>query len=117
MGRGRKARSIRGETLASKILDIAFRHKASRLGIGTYSMAQLERDSGLHHSMIARAAEYDPEHNKGSQPKIETVRKMAAALEVSTSPDLEDAFYNAFDHASPRQRGRVRQYVETHSDD
>jgi len=63
--------------------------------------------------MIARAASYDPEKKKGTrQPKIETVERMAATLEVDTDPELEDAFYNGFNHASPRQRTHVRVYVE-----
>jgi len=112
MGRGRKPRSIRGDTLASRVLDIAFRHKAQRLGIEKYSMARLERESGLAHSMIARAAAYDPEKKMGTQPKVETVERMATTLEVDADPELEDAFYNGFNHASPRQRTHVRTYVE-----
>jgi transcriptional regulator with XRE-family HTH domain len=110
---GRKPRSIKGETLPSRILDVAFRHKARRLGVEEYSIAQLERDSLLHHSVIARAAEYDPESGKGSQPTLKTVRKLAETLEVSTNPEFEDTFYNAFLYASPRQLSQVRHYVET----
>ena len=62
---GRKSRSIRGETLTSKILDIAFRHKAQQIGSESYSIAQLERDLGLHHSVIARAAQYNSKKRIG----------------------------------------------------
>jgi transcriptional regulator with XRE-family HTH domain len=104
----RKPKPIGGHTLTARIINLACRFKAQRLGVEEYSLAQLERDSGLNHSVILRAVQ--ERTRKG--PTLETVKKLAEALEVSLDRELEDRFFNAFGYASPSQVASVRSYVE-----
>jgi len=106
----RKSKQLGGHSLTARIIVLASRLKAQRLGVEEYSLAQLERDSGLNHSVILRAVKEDTP--KG--PTLETVRRLAETLEVSLDGELEDRFYNAFNYASPRQLAAVKSYVEQH---
>jgi transcriptional regulator with XRE-family HTH domain len=108
MARGRKPKRIRGTTLPSRILEIACRHKAKRLGVAEYTISQLVRDSGLTHSIVHRAIREE----KTQRPKIETVRRLAEVLEIASDPELEDRFYNALGYPSPRQEAETLAYVE-----
>src|SRR5216684_86398 len=104
----RKPKPIGGHTLTARIITLACRYKAQRLGIEEYTLAQLERDSGLNHSVILRAVQ--EQTRKG--PTLETVKRLAEALEVSLDSGLEDRFYNAFNYASPGQLAAVKSYLE-----
>lgn len=94
--------------MTARIINLACRHKAQRSGIGEYTLAQLERDSGLNHSVILRAVQEQTRNG----PTHTTVQRLAEALEVSLDRELEDRFYNAFGYASPRQLAAVEPYVE-----
>ena len=100
----RKPKPLEGRSLTARIINLAYRFKAQRLGIEEYTLKQLARDSGLSHSVIA-------EHTRKG-PTIETVKKLAETLEVALNSVLEDRFYNAFGYASPRQTTSVKSYVE-----
>ena len=104
----RKPKQLGGRSLTARIIVLASRLKAQRLGIAEYTLAQLERDSGLNHSVILRAVK----ENAPKGPTLETVKRLTEALEVTLDSELEDRFYNAFNYASPRQLAEVKPYVE-----
>lgn len=98
--------------MTARIINLACHYKAQRLGIEDYTLAQLERESGLNHSVIRRAVQ---EHPKG--PTLETVKRLAETLGVAQDSELEDRFYNAFGYASPGQLAAVQPYVEQRETD
>src|SRR2546423_434889 len=102
----RTPKPLGGHTLTARIIQLACRLKAQREGISEYTLKLLELESGLNHSVILRAVK------EGGDPTLETVQKLAQALEVASDPELEDRFYNAFRYASPRQLAAVEPYVE-----
>jgi transcriptional regulator with XRE-family HTH domain len=104
----RRAKQVGGTTLTARIIILACRAKAQRLRIEEYSLSQLERESGLNHSVIHRAVQ--ERTRKG--PTLETVKRLADTLEVSLDGELEDRFFNAFGYASPRQLAAVKPYIE-----
>ena len=104
----RRPKPIGGHTLTARIITLACRYKAQRLGIEEYTLAQLERDSGLNHSVILRAVQ--EQTRKG--PTWETVKRLAETLEVARDSELEERFYNAFNYASPGQHDAVEPYLE-----
>ena len=105
---GRKPGRIGGETLTARILNLACRLKAQRLGIAEYTLPQLAQDSKINHTVIIRAVGDNPRRG----PTLTTVKKLAETLEVSVDSELEDRFYNAFGYASPRQLAEIQPYVE-----
>ena len=56
----RKPKQLGGHTLTARIINLACRFKAERLGLAEYTLVQLERESGLNHSVILRATREDP---------------------------------------------------------
>ena len=107
----RKPQPLKGGRLTARVLNLACRHLAEHLGITEYTTAQLSHDSGINHSVILRAAQFESQGEKMG-PTIQTVKKLADTLKVELDPDLEDSFYNAFGYASPRQLAAARTYVE-----
>ena len=108
----RKSRSLGRMTLASTIMELALRHKASMMNLTEYTVADLERETNLNHSVIWRAVDFDiRREDVKHQPKLETVKKLARTLGIETDPVLENSFYNAFGYASPRQIATVETYV------
>jgi hypothetical protein len=99
---------MRRHTVTARIIEIACRLKAKRLGIDDYTIPQLEHDSKLNHSVIIRATQLDQKRG----PTLETVKRLAQTLEVALDRELEDKFYNAFGYASPGQLRDVEPYVE-----
>jgi hypothetical protein len=104
----RRPRPLRGTSLTARVMNLACRRKAERLGIDEYSVARLCHDAGLHHSIISRAVAPSPK--KG--PTRETVMKLAETLEVALDGALEDSFWNAFGYASPRQMAAAQSHVD-----
>lgn len=98
--------------MASTIVSLALRHKAASLGVPEYTVADLERDSGLNHSVIWRAINFDIRSGEAKhQPTLQTVQKLARTLGIQDDPMLENNFYNAFGYASPHQVASVEAYV------
>ena len=92
--------------MTARIIQLACRHKARLEGLQEFTLKDLELKSELNHSVILRAVA------EGGKPTLETVQKLANALNVAADPELEDRFYNAFHYASPRQLAAVKPYVE-----
>ncbi len=108
----RKPKPLGRKTLASTIVALALRHKAALLGVPEYTVADLERDSGMNHSVIWRAVNFDIRLGEARhQPTLQTVQKLAMTLAIETDPLLENNFYNAFGYASPHQVASVEAYV------
>ena len=104
----RKPQPLKGDSLTARIINLTCHHKAKRLGIEEYTIAQLSHDSRLNHSIILRAVAAHPKEG----PTRETVKRLADALEVALDSELEDHFWNAFGYASPRQLAAAQSYVE-----
>lgn len=108
----RKPRPLGRMTLASTIVELALRHKAGITGVPDYTVADLARDSGLNHSVIWRAVNFDIRSEEAKhQPTLQTVQKLARTLGIQVDPLLENNFYNAFGYASPHQVASVEAYV------
>ena len=93
-------------SVAGRLLEIACRRKAKRLGMDRYTWAQLAKDSGTSETGISRATRA---HNP-QMPRYETIVRW---WEVLGDDDLvfQDEFFNAFGYASPHQRAAVEDYV------
>ena len=113
----RKPKPLGRETLAASVMDLGLHHKAVRVGVQEYSVADLARESGLNHSIIFRALKYQAQSDENGakkQPTLPTVKRMAQTLELATDPGLETLFYNAFGYASPAQIANVEAYFRNH---
>ncbi|MHB8596762.1 MAG: hypothetical protein ACYDER_08125 [Ktedonobacteraceae bacterium] len=111
----RKPKPLGRDTLAASVMDLALQHKAARLGVREYSIADLGRESEINHSVIFRAIKYQvlstaDENGAKKQPQLLTVKRMAQTLELALAPELETLFYNAFGYASPAQIAQVEAY-------
>ena len=91
-----------------RLLEIACRRKAKRLGIERYTWAQLAQDSHTSEAGISRATRA---HNP-QLPRYDTVLKWWEALKNGDDLLFQDEFFNAFGYASPHERAAVGQYVE-----
>lgn len=94
-------------SVAGRILEIACRRKAKRLGIERYTWAQLALDSGTSETAISRAAQQE----QVQHPRPETVKKW---WDVFSDEDAEfrRMFFHAFGYAAPDEVEQVGLYVE-----